>query len=757
MKGRKKEKTVDRGRRRFLKLGLAAGVGLAVGVYGVTGGERVKDGIEVWDHVPPGWKADAWLHIAEDDTVTVRVNHSEMGQGITTALPMILAEELDADWSKVRFEFAQAESVYKNPEYGTQMTAGSTSVRTSWDILRLAGATARRMLILAGAQTWGVNPDRCFAETGRVIDKAGGRSLSYGQLAATASGLEPPARVTLKDSRNFNLIGRNLPRLDSLDKITGRARFGIDVSLPGMLSATVIHPPVFGSRLIDFKAGSVEEMPGVRWVGAISSGLAVVADTFWQAKQAAEDVEITWSDDGRSDVDTKTLRRRWEKLSESGDYKKVYTLGDYDSTRNEAVQTLRAAYMLPYQAHATPEPMNATAHLHDGICEVWAPTQHQDAAQEETARVTGLPYHKIRIHTTYLGGGYGRRVSVDYVTEAVELARHLKKPVKVLWTREEDIRHDRYRPAGYNLMEAGLGERGAVQSWRHLIVGPDHMAACLPELAPSMLPYALPRLPRRAISWLGRQVLPRVVPGKKVMEGAAPLPYDIEHVRVDYIHDDPGVPVGFWRSVGHSSNCFVVESFLDEIAAAANKDPVELRLELLRNNQPLSRVVEMAAARAEWGRSTESGVGWGVAAHDFHETLLCCVAQVRVDARGRIRVPRVVCAVDCGVVVHPRTAERQVRGGIVFGLTATLNSSISIGQGRVNQSNFGDFPLLTMKEMPDCEVYFADSDRRPTGLGEAAVPIIAPAVANAVYAATGVRVREIPITPNHILEAGKKG
>ena len=414
---------------------------------------------------------------------------------------------------------------------------------------------------------------------------------------------------------------------------------------------------------------------------------------------------------------------------------------------------MRADYFAPYQAHATPEPMNCTARIQNGVCEVWAPTQHQDAAQEEAARISGLPYQKVMVHTTFAGGGFGRRIEVDYVAQAVYLAKFLGRPVQVIWSREEDMRNDCYRPATHNRLEAALDDKGLPASWSHRIVGPDHMARLLPKLIPSMLPYFLPR-PLRNLAGAGADLLlPGLVAGQKAIEGAAPLPYAIPWVRVEFKNDDPGIPTGFWRSVAHSQNAFVVECFLDELAVAAGKDPVAYRLELLKGNPALARVLKLAAEKSGWAGPLPTGRFRGVAAHDFHHTLLAFVAEVSVSPHGNVKVHRVICAIDCGLPVNPANIEAQMQSGMVFGLTATLKSRVTIKKGRVQQGNFDDFPLLTMDEMPKMETHLAPSTRPPTGVGEAAVPMIAPAVCNAVYAASGVRIRKLPIDPS--LLAGK--
>ena len=743
-----KEK-VNRSRRRFLIASSVAGAGLMLGAYVVTGGEKVKSGPETWEDSPGAFTPDAWLRIDPDGLVTVRVNHSEMGQGITTGLSMVVAEELDADWSRVVFEIAPAESVYKNPQFNSQMTASSTSLHTSWDILRKAGAAARMMLITAAAQKWGVSPADCETEPGRVVHRKSERESSYGELATAASKVPAPENVSLKRPEDYRLIGRPLPRLDTRAKVEGRAVFGIDVKRPGMLAATVIHPPMIGSQLKSFDSSQALKVPGVRRVLAIDNGLAVVADTFWQAQMGAQSVAAEW-DSGRTEaLDSARLVDKWAELAK-GEGKTVYKTGDPDQALGSAARIVEAVYLLPYQAHATPEPMNCTAHVKEDGCDVWAPTQNQDAVQETAARLAGFKYQDVRVHTTYLGGGFGRRIVADYTAEAVRISKAIKAPVKVVWTREEDMRNDFYRPASYNALTAGLDEKGRLVSWKHILVGPDHMARQLPELAPGMIPYGVPRGIRNAASALFRFAVPRFVAGKKIIEGAAPLPYSVPNVRVDHVQDDPGLPTGFWRSVAHSQNAFVVECFLDEIVEAAGRDPLDFRLELLGENPSLRSVVELAAEKAGWGKPVPDGIFRGIAAHEFHGVQLCYIAEVSVNQRGRVKVHRMVCALDCGLAVNPKIIRAQISGGVAFGLSAALKSSISLRKGRVVENNFDNFPVLRMNEMPKVEVHIMPSNKPPLGLGEAGVPLAAPVVGNAVYAATKKRLREIPIRPEHL-------
>ena len=733
-------------RRRFLKIGVFAGAGLSAGIYLGTGGEGRRSPEEVWPDRAGHLNADAWVRIGRDGSVCVRVNHTEMGQGITTALAMIVAEELDADWADVRVEIAPAEAVYKNPAFNCQMTAASTSVRTSWDPLRRAGAAARRVLVEAAARTWGVSVDDCRTERGAVVHGASARRLRYGDLVEAAARIPAPEQVLLKRPDQYRIVGQPLPRLDTPAKINGRAVFGIDVQVPGMLNATVVHAPVFGARMLGFDAAEAPRMPGVKAVLAISSGVAVAADTFWQAKTAADAVRIEWQAESRAGADSEALRERWAGLCDVKG-KSVFRQGDPEKAFADAAAVIQAIYTVPYQAHATPEPMNCTAHVEDDRCRIWAPAQNQDGAQEAAARITGLGYDRIVVHTPFVGGGFGRRVTVDYVAEAVEVSRAVRAPVKVTWTREEDMRNDFYRPAVLGMLEAALDADGRPIAWKHRIVGPDHMAHQLPRLIPASLPYGIPRALRNTTGALASMILPRIVAGKKAVEGAAPLSYALANVAVEYVHDDPGIPLGFWRSVAFSQNVFFVESFMDEIAAAAGRDPLELRLSLLNPAPRLKGVLKLAAEKANWGQPPPVNGYRGLAAYDFHGTHLAAVAEISVGKNDLIRVHRVVCAVNCGVVVNPKLVGAQITGGIAFGLTAALKSRITVTKGRVDQGNFDDFPLLRMHEMPEVEVHIVPSADPPTGIGESAVPIVAPAVANAFFAATGRRIRRLPLHP----------
>jgi isoquinoline 1-oxidoreductase beta subunit len=743
---------IDRGRRRFLKIGLFAGTGLVVGLQlsNCNGRKESSD----FDEVPntKSFAPNAWIRIRHDDTVTVMVNHSEMGQGISTALPMIVAEELEADWSKVRFEIAPVADVYKHPTYGIQWTVSSMSVESSWDPLREAGAAARELFISSAADTWGVSRKECRAENSRVIHVSSGRMLRYGELIDKAAGMPIPEKIKLKKPDQYKIIGQPVHRLDTLVKTDGSARFGIDVKLPGMLAATVVHPPVFGSAIKSFNQQETMTLPGVRQVFPVETGIAIVADTFWQARAAMETLEIEWDGHKNQSIDSEQLFKLWaQKGKQEGEA--FFETGDIDEVFKNAEVILEGTYNLPYQAHATPEPMNCTADVREKTCEIWVPTQNQKGAQEIAARITGLDNTMIKIHTTYLGGGFGRRVLVDYVGEAVEISQKMKAPVKVIWTREEDIRRDYYRPATHNVMKAVIDRQGKPIAWLHRIVGADVFGQALPKVISAMMPDATPRFIKNTATSLAESLMPRFVSGKKAILGAGPLPYSFKNMRVEFINEDPGIPICWWRSVAPSSNCFAVECFMDEIAAATKRDPYELRCDLLADSPRLLYVLRLAAEKADWHRKPAKGIHRGIACHNFQNTMMAMVAEASVNPGGDIKVHRVVCALDCGLVINPKTIEAQVQSAVVFGLTATIKSSISIKNGKTQQSNFDDFPILRMDEMPVVMTYIVSSREPPTGIGEVAVPLIGPAVANAVFSATGKPVRKLHITPQDLRQS----
>jgi len=704
-------------RRAFLQVAGTVGAGLVIGF-------RLPDRHGVVPFAP-----NAWLRVDTDGTVTVTIDKSEMGEGNHTALAMILAEELDVDWSKVKVG-----AVPDNPAgWSRRMsTGGSTSVRTSWDILRKAGATARAMLVAAAAQTWGAEPAACSTANGVVSHTGTSHRLTYGELAQKAASIPIPENPPLKDPKDFRLLGHRTHRLDTPSKVNGTAQFGIDVRVPGMLIASVERSPVFGGKVKSIDATRATVMPGVRhvvqlestpWTGTgawgvgTESGVAVVADTYWQAVEGRRALQITWDEGANATLDDIP-----GKLASLAGQAGVSARKDGDATAAlaGAAKKLDAVYTVPFLHHATMEPMNCTAHVRgDGTCDVWGPTQNQTRAQEVAAEAAGVPKEKVRIHTTLLGGGFGRRLESDFVAEAVRISKAVNAPVKVIWSREDDTKHGFYRPATYNRFAAGLDAQNKPIAWTHHIVAPPILLKFGP------LQNGIDRT---------------------LIDGAAGVPYAFPNVFVDQVAADlPAIPLGFWRSVGASQNAFVVESFMDELAVAAGRDPYEFRRELLQAKPRHLRTLELAATKAGWGTPLPAGHARGIAIAEWEPTTCAEVAEVSVAPDGTVRAHRVVCAADCGPVANAATPEAQPPGGVVFGLSAALYGEITIENGRVKQGNFTDYPVLRIPEMPVVEVYTVPSTDTLGGIGEPSVPPTAPAVCNAIFAATGKRIRSLPI------------
>jgi isoquinoline 1-oxidoreductase beta subunit len=704
-------------RREFMRISAALGGGLLIGIQ-LDNRARADAADAATAAAADGmFTPNVWLTITPDDVVSIRVASSEMGQGVMTALPMLIAEELDADWDTVRAEFAPINPAYANPIFGRQQTGGSTAIRGYWRTLREAGAVGREVLLTAAAQTWGVAVESCHAERGQVSHGNSGRSLRYGALARRAAGLPVPESVFLKEPSQFTLLGRAMPRLDIPAKVDGSAGFGSDVKLPGLLTATVARCPVFGGSVGKVNDKRARSVAGVRKVVVISSGIAVVADHFWAARQGREALEIDWNPGPAARLDSATITARLAERADSGTVGR--NDGDAERALASANRRLEAVYEVPYLAHACMEPMNCTADVRTDSCDIWVPTQAQTSVHQTAMRLTGLPADKVRVHTTYLGGGFGRRGEQDFVIDAIETSRAVGAPVKVLWTREDDIQHDFYRPATYNRLAAALDKQGMPVAWRHRIAGP---------------------------SISQRDATARETSGSdfSATEGALNLPYAIPNILVSYARVNSAVPVGYWRSVASSQNAFITECFLDEVAAAGGKDPYALRRALLGEQARLRAVLDLAAAKADWGSPAAAGRFRGIAVAESFRSYVAQVAEVSI-AGGQPRVHRVVCAIDCGMTVNPDTIAAQMESAIVFGLTAALKGEISIADGRVVQSNFHDYPLLGFDECPDIEVYIVPSEADPGGVGEPGTPPIAPAVANAVFAATGNPVRRLPI------------
>ena len=698
-------------RRAFLQTAGGVGTALVIGFRIPTRGEQE----------PAPFAPNAWLRIGADDTVLVIVDRSEMGQGVATSLPMLLAEELEADWTKVQIEFAPADKAYINPLFGLQGTGGSSSIRAAWTPLRKAGAAAREVLIAAAAQRWGVKATECHAERGAVVHAKSKRRLRYGQLAARAATLPVPADVPLKDRKDWHIAGKPTKRLDTPSKTNGRAKFGIDTWVPGLRVAVIARSPVFGGKVKSFDATAAKKIEGVHDVVQISRGIAVVASGYWPAKQGRDALKIEWDEGPVAAVSSASISTSFAERAAQAAGAVARHDGDPDGGMGSAATKVEADYEMPFLAHATMEPMNATAHVRADGVDILAPTQFQQGAQGLGAQIGGVPPEQVKVHTTFLGGGFGRRFELDFIQEALETSKAAGGvPVKVIWSREDDIQNSQYRPASFHRMRAGLGADGRPLAWTHRIVAPSIMSRVFPNMVQNGL-------------------------DGEAVEGGMGVPYAVPNIHVDYVLTDTGIPVGFWRSVNNSYNAFAVETFIDECAAAAKADPFEYRRGLLTNAPRHRGVLELAAAKAGWGTPPPGGRSRGIAVYKSFETFVAQVAEVSVSPAGEVRVHRVVCAVDCGMYVNPDTIEAQMQGGMVFGLTAALRGAITIDKGRVQQSNFNDYEMLRMAEMPVVEVYIVPSNEAPGGIGEPATPPIAPAVCNAIFAATGKRIRKLPI------------
>jgi isoquinoline 1-oxidoreductase beta subunit len=704
-------------RRGFLKIGGAAASGLVLGFYMP---EKMGRGIL---RAQGPFAPNSFVRIAPDDVVTIIVNKSEMGQGVYTSLPMLLAEELDCDWSRIRIESAPARAEYNDPMMGEQTTGGSTSVMSSWEPFRKAGATARALLVEAAAQSFRVDAKTLRTENGVVHHDASGKKATYGELSEKAAGLPLPSDVPLKDPKDFKIIGTNVRRLEGREKVTGAAEFSIDVRLPGMLTAVVAHPPVCGGTVKSYNADKAMAVKGVVKVKPISTGIAVIAKDFWTARVAREELEIVWDDGPNRAVSTETSRAEYRKLaSEPGAV--AENEGDAVNAIAASAMRVEAVYEVPYLAHAAMEPLNAVAHVQADRCDIWAGTQYQTMDQRVGATITGLKPEQVFIHTTLLGGGFGRRANLtsDFVSDAVEVAKGEGVPVKTIWTREEDIQCGYFRPMFVHQLSAGVDASGMPTGWHQRLVGQSIAQGTFLE----------PFMMKEGIDMAS-------------VEGAAHMPYAIPHRRIESHNAEKTVSVLWWRSVGHTHTGFVNECFFDEVAHAGGQDPVELRRKLLQNEPRHLAVLELAAEKAGWGKPLPEGRARGIALRKSFESYVAEVAEVSLDPDGEVRVHKVVCAVDCGIAVNPWNVVAQMESAIVYGLTAALYSELTIDKGRVQQSNFHDYPVLRIDRMPEIEVHLVKSTEPPTGVGEPGVPPIAPAVANALFALTGKRVRKLPI------------
>jgi isoquinoline 1-oxidoreductase beta subunit len=700
-------------RRSFLRVGAAAGGGMMLSLNLPFGNGEV----EAADAFVP----NAFIRIERDGPIVLTMPYVEMGQGTYTAIPMLIAEELEVDLEQVRLEHAPPnEKLYANPLLGVQATGNSNAIRGAWQPLRQAGATARTMLVAVAAKKWNVDPTSCRAQSGEVLHSPSGRRIKYGALAVDAARMSVPENVVLKQPRDFKLIGTPAKRLDTPAKVNGTAVYGIDARPPGVKIATLAQSPVFGGRMKNLDDAAAKAVKGVRQIVRLDDAVAVVADHMGAAKKGLAALVIEWDDGPNAKLTTDNIAGELEKATlNPGPV--AQNIGDVDKAMASAATKVEATYQVPFLAHATMEPMNCTVHVRKDSCEVWVGNQAISRVQAGAAKAAGLPLDKVVVHNHLIGGGFGRRLDVDGVVRAVEIAKHVDAPVKVVWTREEDIQHGMYRPYWVDRISAGLDDKGRLVAWNNRFAGSSVIARWLP-------------------------------PGFKdgldpdSTEGAIDLVYDLPNFHVEYVRvEPPGIPTAFWRSVGPSHNVFVTESFLDETAAAANQDAVAFRRALLGKSPRAKVVLELAAQKAGWGQPLPDRAGRGVSLQFVFGTYLAHVAEVEVSKNGAVRVRRVVCAVDCGTVVNPDTVKAQIQSGIIFGTTAALYGEITVKNGRVEQTNFDTYQLLRINEAPEIEVYIVESSEPPGGMGECGTSAIVPAVANAIFAATGKRLRKMPV------------
>ena len=713
-------------RREFLKGSATLMGGLVIGFYLPMRGGRAYAA----DAPPkPVYPPNAFIRIAPDDSITIVVNKSEMGQGVYTSLPMLIAEELEADWSRICIESAPVAAVYNHTGYGMQMTGGSSSIPSSWEQLRRVGASARILLVRAAAQQWGVAENECHAVNSQVIHAKSGNKASYGKLADAAAKLPLPDNVELKPPKDFKLIGKPVKRLDTPAKINGSALFGLDVYLPGMLTVVIARSPVFGGQVKRFDATEARKLAGVQGIYQVPSGIAVAATGFWPAKTARDLLEIEWDEGPGAALSTPAMRAEYLELA-----KKPGTVarkdGDTVQGFKAAHKSIRAEYELPYLAHAAMEPLNVVVDLKPDHCTIWTGTQAQTMDRAMAAQTAGLNPDQVEIHTTFLGGGFGRRANPrsDFVTEAVQVAMAVGQLVKVVWTREDDMRGGNYRPMWSDHIEAGIAKNGKPIVWKHTIVGQSIVADTSFEAF----------LTKNGIDATS-------------VEGAATLPYVIPNLQVELHSPKNAVPVQWWRSVGHSHTAFVVETMIDELAHLAGKDPVAYRLSNLPADSRYIGVLQLAATKSGWGKKKlPAGHALGVAVHESFNSYVAEIAEVSLE-KGKIRVHRVVAAVDCGQVINPDGVHQQIESAIVFGLSAALHGAITLDKGRVVQSNFHDYAPLRFSEMPQVEVHIVQNNEPPTGIGEPGTPPIAPAVANALFRLTGKRMRRMPFDQENLV------
>ncbi|MGX1106509.1 molybdopterin cofactor-binding domain-containing protein [Bradyrhizobium elkanii] len=711
------ERAADLSRRNFLRAGAIAGGGLLLSVS-LPFASRESEAA-----ASDGFAPNAFVRIGSDGKVVLTMPYVEMGQGTYTSIPMLIAEELEIGLTQVRLEHAPpSDKLYANPLLGVQATGNSNAMRGAWQPMRKAGATAKAMLVAAAAKRWNVEPGTCRAENGEVHHAASGRKLGYGELATDAAQMPVPENVTLKRPSEFKLIGTPAKRLDTPSKINGTAVYGIDARPPGVKVATLAQSPVFGGRVKRVDDAAAKAVKGVRQIVTLDDAVAVVGDHMGAAKKGLAALTIEWDEGAHAKLATSDIARELEAATTKPGTV-AQNIGDADKAMAGAATKVEATYQLPFLAHATMEPMNCTVHVRPDGCEIWVGSQALSRAQAVAAKVLNMPPEKVVVHNHLLGGGFGRRLEVDGVIRAVQIAKQVDAPVKLVWTREEDIQHDMYRPYWCDRISVGLDASGKPVAWNNRFAGSSVLARWAPPAFRNGL-------------------------DPDTTEGAIDLVYDIPNFHVEYVRvEPPGIPTAFWRSVGPSHNVFVTESVIDELAAAAKQDPVDYRRALLGKSPRAKAALELAAAKAGWGGKLPAGRGRGVSLQFVFGSYLAQVAEVEVARDGSVRVHRVVCAMDCGTVVNPDTVQAQLQSGINFGVTAALYGEITLKNGRVEQSNFDSYQMLRIDQAPAIEVHIVPSTEPPGGMGETGTSGIVPAISNAIFAATGKRLRKMPVDP----------
>lgn len=743
-------------RRQFLKATAIGSSGLMMTIA-LPGCATLKNGGISHIDGKEQWNSNAWLRIDSDNSIHFVLDRVEMGQGTYTGMTSLLAEELEADPEKVDVSFAGVDSIYRNTIYGIQITGGSTSVASSWQIIREAGAAARMMLIKAAANTWQIAAEDCSAENGQVTNNAightqQGQKLSYGQLASIAATYSIPSDIPLKDKADFKVIGKYNKRLDGVKKSTGTADYGIDTELPNMRYAVVTRAGRWDSQIKSHNADALKSLSGIEAVIEINKpsavGIAIVAKSYWQARKAQQQLQVEWHESELNNVDDASIFAQYKKDLADDSGKNVRNEGDISDALENASHTVSAEFEMPFLAHATLEPQNCSAWAKPDGLEIWAPTQSPDMAQVAAAKATDYSLSDIKVNTTFLGGGFGRRINQDFVAEAAAIAEQVNYPIKLIWSREEDTQRDWYRPSSYHKLSASIDKNGQVSGWNHQMAGSGVFNYFVGEAAPAQYPFA-PKFMYGLLESAGKMGEGIIAPADgSIFEGAEALPYDFDNINVDYKQSDSGILVGNWRSVGYSHNGFIVETFIEQLARhpnvqTNNKDPYQFRYELLNKHPRAQAVLKLAAEKASWGKPL-AGCTQGISIHKSFGTWVAEVADVEIENQ-QIKVKRIVCAVDCGQVVNPDTVVAQMEGGINFALTAALYGEINIQQGIPQQTNFHDYQLLRMNEAPQIDVHIIDSDEKPTGVGEPGVPPLASAVANAITEKTGQFFYKLPL------------